>query len=436
VNFKIALAPLVRSLRLDAEARRRLLVDVADQACESVLAHNRGQALSISLDEIRSRRDPETYADAIAALCEHAGLAPSELELPDAEALRARSAAGIGLTRPELGVILGLAKLHGRSALLEGDFVEARDLRSLYLSYFPARFRDELSDALDSHPLRREITSLCVVNRLVDAGGAALFTSLHDEIGADASTAAAALLVAEEVIRVPLARARIINESTGSRSGTYDALVELDEGVRMVAHFLVKTGLAGLDADRIKRWRSELDQLFAALGGFLLPLELQHLGERRDRLLEQGLPEELADRLASLPLADRGLNILRVVEATGAPIVETAHVYTRLSEEAGFSWMYERLGFSRRGSLWDRMVVIDLRQGLLDLQRTITEWVLAGKPADADAALDAFLADRAAEIRRIHDLQERVPATDTPSALSVIASRLHGLRPSAARPGS
>jgi len=429
VNFKIALAPQVRSNQLSPADRRALLFDVADHACDSVLAHNRGQALSISLDEIRSREDPEAFANAITSLCEHAGFAPSDLDLPDAETVRARAAESKGLYRPELAVILGLAKLQVKAALHDADFTDSPYLDSLYRCYFPTRFREALPDALDGHRLRAEIAALCVVNRLVDVGGATLFPSLEGELGGDAATTAAAMLLADDVMRVAEIRERIAREASGSRTSMYAVLIELDEGVRMVARFMVKAGIVGSDQDRAQRWRTALDGLFAGIRSILARGELLRLDQRRDRFVENGLPADLAERLACLPLVDRGLNILRIVEETATPAVEVARIYTRLGEQIGLNWMYERLTFVHTGTFWDRMILADLRHNLLNLQCAVTEHVLGGEPDDPDASLEEFLSGHEADIDRIRALRQRAAATPTPSALSAIASRFECLRP-------
>ncbi len=429
VNYKIALAPLVRSGQLGADERRALLFDVADEACGDVLAHNGGQALSISLDEARSREDPEAFANAVTTLCDHAGFAPADLDLPDAETIRARAAEGVGLWRPELAVILGLAK-HQVQATLQGvGFTESAYLEPIYRDYFPARFRDELTDALDAHRLRGEIVALCVVNHLVDAGGATLFASLQAELGTDAATTAAAMLLAEDIMGVRAVRDQIEQDWSDVRTELYAALIQLDDGVRMVARFLVKSNLAALDVDRAERWRTALDGLYGALRDFLAPSELRRLDERRHRFMQHGLTNELAERVACLPLVDRGLNILRIVEATSAPALEAARAYTRLGDRAGFNWIYERLTFVHAGTFWDRIIMADLRQNLLDLQRTVTEHVLVAGSGDPSAALDAYLSDRAADIDRIRRLQQRAGVAATPSALSAIAMRCEALRP-------
>jgi glutamate dehydrogenase len=428
VNYKIALAPLVRSRQLSADERRSLLFDVADEACEDVLAHNRGQALSISLDEARSRLDPEAFANAVTLLCEHAGFVPADLDLPDAETVRARAAEGVGLWRPELAVILGLAKHQVQAALQGVGFTEMPYLEPIYRDYFPARFREELAEALDAHRLRGEIASLCVVNHLVDVGGATLFASLQAELGTDAATTAAALLLAEDVMRVRAVRAQVEREWTDARTDLYATLIELDEGVRMVARYFVKSGIADLDVERSARWQSALDGLFIEIRDFLAPSELRRLDERRQRLVRHGLTADLAERMACLPLVDRGLNILRIIDATSISGLDAARAYTRLGEHAGFNWMYDRLTFVHTGTFWDRIIMADLRQNLLDLHRAVTERVLTESPDDPNAAVDAFLSTHAADIERIRELQKRAGVAASPSALSAIAMRYEPLR--------
>jgi glutamate dehydrogenase len=427
VNYKVALAPLVRSGQFSAADRHELLFAVADEACQRVLAHNRSQLLAISLDELRSRRDPDLFVRSVESLCEYNQLDPAELGLPDAAAVGERAGQGVGLTRPELAVLLGLAKLHVLAELGKSDLPLSDYVDPVYRSYFPVRFREELPDTLAGHRLRREIGALGLVNRLVDAGGATLFSALTTELGVGVPEAVGAVLQAEDVLRVPDYRARLLERADASRDGIYRALVEVDAGVRDVARYLLRSGVHEPDAARVERWRSGLDALRSAMGDYLSEGETQLLAARRERIERRGLPPDLASDIGGLALADRGLNILRICERTPLPPVDVARAYARLSEETGINWVYGRLSQTDVGSLWDRMVLVDLRGELLDLQREITERVLARKPDDLMAAVDAFVAEHAAVLERVRGLQRRAAAAVSPSALAVITERLRGL---------
>jgi glutamate dehydrogenase len=428
VNYKLALAPLVRSGRLQPDERRELLFSVADEACEAAKAHNRGQALALSLDERRSRRAVEPFLRAVDSLCEFAGLAPKELDLPDAAVASERAGQGIGFTRPELAVLLGLAKLQLLAELAESDVASSDYVEDAYLGYFPKRFREDQLDALRTHRLKPEIGALRLVNRLVDAGGATLLPTLMAELGVGAPEVASAVLLAEDLLRIPDYRQQLLGLANASREGVFGALIEIDEGVREVARYLVRCGAHGLDKGRAERWRVGLDALRDSLGDFLSDGEAQRLNAGRDRLERRGLPTDLARDVATLPLADRGLNVLRICERSPVAPIEAARAYAKLGDQTGINWLYNRLSLAQSGSLWDDMVLVDLRWDLLDLQREITEAVLASKPDDLDAATEEFLEDHASELDLVRNLQRRAAADATPSALAVITSRLRSLR--------
>jgi len=429
VNYKILLSPLLRSGAIGPAERRAALLDAADDACQSVLAHNRAQALCISLDERRSREDPQLFLWAIEYLGEATGNDPRELGLPDAAVLTARRGTGTGLLRPELAVLLGLAKLHARAAL-NGDAVLDRPLfRPLLDGYFPARFRERWPHAVESHRLRREITALVATNRLVDAHGVGWIPALVARRGLPVGSAIAAALAADELLDAPRYRARLLAAlATAPREAVYGALLALSSAVVDVARYLLAAGEGALEEASLIRWRADIFSLRDAMRQFLSASETAELEDRRRRLAETGLPAELADEVASFPLADRGLNVVRILERTDLSPVDVGLVYARIGEGTGLNWVYQRLPAAETTDPWDRMVVADLRTQLLDLQRRLTERVLAEKPPDPRAAADAFLSEHAERIARVEALQQPAGSRASASALSVVTQALLRLR--------
>ncbi|HEX2485177.1 MAG TPA: NAD-glutamate dehydrogenase domain-containing protein, partial [Myxococcota bacterium] len=427
VNYKILLAPLLRSGRLAPAARREALFSVADDACEDVLAHNRAQALSISLDERRSRDDPQAFLWAQEHLCQSQGVDPRELRLPDAPALQARRASGRGLLRPELSVLLGLAKLHVQGALAGDPLLDRPAVAPLYEAYFPSALRARFPDTLAAHPLRREIAALALTNRLVDAGGLTALPTLVAGRGLPVGAAVAALLGAEEVTDAPGWRARLV-AAAAPREAVYAGLLCLESSVADVARYLLASGLDVLQGDLALRLRAALDELRAHLREFLSAGETAQWEERRRRFADAGLPQALADDVATFPLADRGVNAVRVLAGVARPPVEVGRTYARLGEGTGINGVYQRLAAAEASDPWDRMVLADLRTQLLDLQRELTARVLAPGPADAKAAADAFLSDNAEAIARVEALQQPALARASASALSVVTQALLRLR--------
>ena len=429
VNFKILFAPLVQSGALDEETRVECLFDLAETACESVLDHNRAQSLSLSIDEMRSRRDLDPFRWAIDVLCEAQGVDRDELGLPSEPDLDRRQEAGLGLVRPELAVLLGLAKLHVRLSLAGDDSIDSPDLEPLYHDYFPPALRERFGSALAGHRLRREVTALQVANRIVDTGGVTAIASLIAKRGIDVPTAAAAWLAADAILDGERQRASLVESMKQVEIEVLErGLLELDASLGDVARYLIAEDLASATRERTAVWSQALFELADHAADILSPEESERLAERRDRLAEAGIPEPMVERLSVAPLATRGLNVLRLAEATQRQPLELAPAYVRLGERTGIHWVYRSLPTAQTANVWDRIVLTDLRTGMLSLQRELTERAFAARPGDPLAAVDAFLDEHGATIERVHALAREARETPTASTLTVVTQTLMRLR--------
>ena len=311
VNFKILLARGAEDGAEEASERARRLFDVAEDACDAVLSHNRAQALAISLDEHRSQQDLERFRVAIEALCTSQEIAAIELGLPDDATLQARKSQDRGLTRPELAVLLGLAKLDLRLSLSPDAFVESDGVSHLHGNYYPKMLRERYGHALSNHQLRREITALEIGNEIIDVGGVSAITSLVARRGIAIPLAAAAWRTAFALLDAGRFRRELLElRGTVSLENVYDSLLELDDSVQEVARYLIAEGLHDLPEARTVIWREGLFGLRDRLDAFLSRRERIRYREREKRLLARKLTPELACTLAGAALADRGLNVI------------------------------------------------------------------------------------------------------------------------------
>ncbi len=446
VNYKILLAQPLRVGELSAGDRAAQLIEVAEEACESVLAHNRAQALSISLDERRSARDLESFRWAISTLCESQAVSAKDLELPDEATLQARRAAGEGLARPELAVLLGLAKLHARQAIARDPFVDRPSLTPLFEAAFPAALKRRFPEALAGHRLRREITALAVTNRIVDVGGVTAITTMTAKRGLPVATAAAALLAADEILEGPrLREALMALRGRAELDEIDDALLSIGTAVQDVARYLIAEDLDPVEPARTRAWSEALFGLAEQVESFLSREEADRFGARKRSLVQKGIPENLASLIAGAPLADRGLNIVRLVERTGQPILAVSRAYARLGDASGINWVFQNLPRAAGDDAWDRLVLMDLRTEVLSLQRVLAEQALRqngghgghdehgmdpATPGDPEAAVEAFLAAHEESLRRVHALLPEAQTTPSASALTVVVQALARLRPS------
>jgi glutamate dehydrogenase len=425
VNLKIALAPLLASGALTTEQRDALLLALADETCERVLAHNRAQALVLSLDERRAKLDREGFAWAAEFLCKAEGMSAAQGKLPDGAALEAR---GLGLLRPELAWLLGLSKLHLQRALLAAPSWQLPAFaQHLYDEYFPARLARAHPRALAEHRLRREIGAMVVTNRLIDSGGVALIPLLCRELEADTHVVANALLLAHEILAGLDVRERVL-KSRAERDAVYDALLVQDRALRGVARLLVRRGIAAPARERVLRWRSELAELRALRADLPARSALTRGDDLIAHFGQRGFADELARDVASASVADHGVSMLLVGEQTSAPLSQVAIAYTTLGERTGLNFAYERIARAWPSDSWDRVELELLRGELIDLHAGLCSDVLRATPTDAAGGVQRFLAERAPLLARIDELQKRALTSDRPSALAAVTKALQKLR--------
>src|SRR3546814_10104450 len=90
-------------------------------------------------------------------------------------------------------------KLDLKSTLLEGSSIDNQIYRQVLANYFPEGVRVAGGDALDRHPLRREIVATVLTNNVIDRGGITYAYRLGEEVGADPEDAVRAFTVVSAV---------------------------------------------------------------------------------------------------------------------------------------------------------------------------------------------------------------------------------------------
>ena len=124
VNIKVLLDTVVAEGDMTAKQRNALLAEMTDAVAERVLrgSYTQTQALSLARAQAPAMLDVH---DRLMRDLESSGRLDRALEaLPDDEAIAERRSAGLGLTQPELAVVLAYSKITLYAALLESDLPE------------------------------------------------------------------------------------------------------------------------------------------------------------------------------------------------------------------------------------------------------------------------------------------------------------------------
>ncbi|MDN3028704.1 NAD-glutamate dehydrogenase [Streptomyces sp. S.PB5] len=379
VNIKILLNGLVADGDMTVKQRNKQLAEMTDEVGRLVLRNNYAQNTAIA-NALAQSKDMLHAQQRYMRHLVRAGLLDRALEfLPTDRQIRERLGAAQGLTGPETAVLLAYTKITVADELLHTSLPDDPYLRGLLHAYFPSALREKFAEHIDSHPLRREITTTVLVNDTVNTGGTTYLHRLREETGASL----------EEIVRAQTA-ARAIFRSAVVWDGVeaLDNLVEaaVQTRIRLHSRRLVERGTRWLLnnrpqplqlAETVEFFAERVEQVWAQLPKLLKGADLEWYQRIYDELTGAGVPDELATRVAGFSSAFPTLDIVSVADRMGRDPMDVAEVYYDLADRLRITQLMDRIIELPRADRWQSMARASIREDLYAAHAGLTADVLA-----------------------------------------------------------
>jgi glutamate dehydrogenase len=420
VNLKIALQPLLDSGALTSEARNAQLAEATDAVSGAVLAHTRAQTMVLGLDQRRSRTSIAAFRDLINILEAEAGLDRQLAQLPSREALRARRGVFLGLTRPELAVLMAYTKLDLQHRIVPSALSAEPELEVYLRGYFPAALLERFPNAVLRHPLRREIIAVRLANDLIDTMGMTFLVAAVRDTGRDVLDVVRAWTAAVEItgaaaVRDALAAAR----DRHSAEAEQRAALELSGSLERATRWLVQTQPAGIPlAQLIARFREPVGTLLASWPDLVVPERRAAVAAAETELTGLGFDAALAQRLAALRRADEALEIAYIAHSAGVSLPIAAQGYIATAALVDLDWVRDTLPSTLPGEdRWAPRAAASLLDAALDLRRQLTLQVLAHHRdgASVDESIKTYAAGCQEQLDLVNGLLLDLKAAAPPS---------------------
>jgi len=241
VNIKILLNDAVAREEMTLAERNALLAQMTAEVEQLVLVDNYRQNQAISLMERMSVTRLGSKQHFIRTL-ESKGLLDRAIEfLPSDAQLSERKARGLGLTRPELSILLSYSKIVAFQQLLDSDVPEDPYLSKELSRYFPEPLREKYGEHMQRHRLRREIIATAVTNSMVNRMGSTFVMRMQEDTGESSAAVAKAYSIAREVIDARQAWGEIdALDGKVSESAQVDALMRIWNVLRAMTRWLLQ----------------------------------------------------------------------------------------------------------------------------------------------------------------------------------------------------
>ncbi len=387
VNIKILLDRVVAAGDLTEKQRNKVLAEMTDEVATLVLRDNYEQNLALA--NAASNAAPLLHVhESWMKKLESDGVLNRELEaLPTRRQVARRIDRGEGLTVPELSVLLAWTKIVLAYELIDSDLPDDPYLDLDLRGYFPTQVREGFAESIADHPLRREIIVTQVVNDLINGAGMTFWPRLAGETGATAAELTRANFVAREIFgSLPL------REELSTYDNKLDAAVQTKMRIEMRtlvergSRWLINNRRPPLDSQGlVDHFAEPVQAAMAQLPDLMVGQELAAFEKRRATLVEQGVPDELAEKVAGLPTAYMLLNVIEIATREGLEPNDVARVHFALGERLGLSTLVQQILTLPRDDQWQTMARAALRDDLHAVHAQLTSQVLAATSADEPA---------------------------------------------------
>ncbi len=395
VNIKILFSAITGAGDLTLKQRDELLEQMTEEVGELVLRDNYLQTQAITVAESQGVGGLFRHARLIRDL-ERAGRLDRALEgLPDDEAIAERQAANRGLTRPEIAVLLAYSKIYLYDQLLASTLPDDPILEEDLTLYFPVALRERFPQTLQEHRLRREIIATHVTNSMVNRVGPTFVLRISSSTGASAPEIARAYIVARDAFDLRSEWAAIEALDYQVPAAVQTAMIHATkELLERATLWLLRHRDLDL-SEALATFRPGIGELAGRLQDLLPASDLSDLRRRQRGYEKQGVPAELAARIAGLELLASALDIVALARRDDWPIEEVARVFYMAGNRFGFDWLREQAEAFSAETPWQRLAKTSLIQEVFDLQSQLTGKVLAGaEPGKGAKAVIDHWADR------------------------------------------
>ncbi len=414
VNIKILLDQIVMHGDMTTKQRNQLLADMTDEVAQLVLDHNYLQSQAISIGQAQAPFLLSDHARFIRRL-EKEGHLQRKLEfLPNEEMIAEWEAKGLGLTRPEIAVIIAYSKIRLYEELVASDITRDPYLSQELVDYFPRPIQDRFVQQMDNHPLKHEIIATQITNSVVNRMGGVFWVRTQDATGDHAADIARAYTVAREVFQVrPLWAEIDALDNTIPADIQLSMLTEIRRLLDHATQWFLRNRRPPLSiAETVEQFQPAAMTISEQLTKLLHSDDRKILREHMRPYTEAGVSKPLALHVAGLETWFSTLDITEVANITETDILVVSEMYFTLHNKLDLHWLGEQIKQLPRLNTWQRKARVGLLDELNNELRALTTQVLTSTDTDKQPAerINAWLSRNRIGIDHCHSVFDDIRA--------------------------
>lgn len=387
VNIKILIDSLVTAGKVNPQDRADLLLSMTDEVGEMVLDDNKDQNDLMGTSRANAPSLLSVHARMIKDFVSDRGLNRELEALPSEKEINRRTEAGIGLTSPELAMLMAHVKLALKEDVLASDLPDQEAFASRLPWYFPTKLREAFSDEIRGHQLRREMVTTMVVNDVVDVSGITYVYRITEDVGVGPVDAVRSYAAVNAIFGISK-RWRQIRAAgdTGVSVAVTDRMTLdlrrlVDRAGRWLLNYRPQPLAVGAETNR---FAAKVEALTPRMSEWLRGDDKAIVGKNARELASVGVPEDLAYVAAAGLYQYSLLDVIDIADIVDREPAEVADTYFALMDHLGTDGLLTAVSRLPRDDRWHSLARLAIRDDVYGSLRALCFDVLAvGEPDES-----------------------------------------------------
>lgn len=414
VNLKILLMNLYMKNKITDYSI--LFNDLTEQICQSVLENNYKQTLCLSMEQVRSVSSFKSYLQ-LADYLETSNFLNRNIE-SFAQSNNLISRQPQKITRPELAVLLAASKMYMTQQILEQtDFLEADYFKHYLLAYFPKKVSDNFANAIEMHPLAREIKATYISNKIINQTGC-LFLQLSLEYKKGLLESCLCYLTFDQVLNADSIRQQIFDLDNQIEAESQYVLLQVIEKTLLG---FCKWALVNEQKIVPSKKTIECYKIYFQDYQFFFKQELKKLitsTEQIDHYQKLGITKKLAEKISFIESIDDFPYLVTLTVETETTFRDTIRILKEINSYLGLDEVYTYLKEIQLYDYWGGKVCNELQYGMKQIVGNIFKAMLK-----VEVTCSEFFSDniRKQKLQQYQTVYNKINTLSEPDLIPYIA---------------
>lgn len=407
VNIKILFADIMQKTNMPLTKRNQILELMTENVAQLVLRDNYLQTGVLRYALARASELFSITTNFIEKLEKRGEIDRSVEYLPSYHEITERQRAGLGLTMPELSVLLAYSKITLKHSILASSLFDDNTVfDELLVNYFPTYLQENFAEDIEQHYLRKEILATQLANLVVNRMGITFASRFEDEFSGGICTILQAFWAVYKLLDAD--RLFTLTEELDSK---------IDADMQTHMHILLKKAL-----ERTMRWTlrsfktgndilslindfgDEVRYLFDVLPQIINTAEYPEVASIEQKLASGGVPLPIALILSRASYIPQLLDIVTLTHETKHKLQAVAENYFYIGRILRIDWLRKHLIALPENNKWQALSRSALITDGYSLYTLVMKSALAATAINDDDFAKTWVKNEVGKLKQVNDM--------------------------------